>query len=300
MWKKRERKEHQSLWEFTHGANQWVEETGSCAGADVSDWQDKTCRHTLPVRFMRQRQVSLGHADGKVPKTLKGGRQRWGKCIDSCVQPSVWLELFTRQHQTETCVMPNPDLMFNQNKNQLWFMSVFIILWLFFLSMKNASLPPDRGGQVHSQFCADLFGVALHFLLSLWKKLNVVCPVDFLSNCSNFISNGKLERNTHTLLPIPCRDCKNNIIPKCVMKCEENMWEHRWAAPSGHRGIWSCWGPQRPSGQPGQGPQRRLPHRPSVCSAQRQRRLRLWLCCTLNPTQPPCRSWRRGQQAVKR
>lgn len=58
----------------------------------------------------------------------------------------------------------------------------------------------------------DLFGVALHFLLSLWKKLNVVCPVDFLSNCSNFISNGKLERNTHTLLPSPCRDCKNNII----------------------------------------------------------------------------------------
>lgn len=46
---------------------------------------------------------------------------------------------------------------------------------------------------------ADLFGVALHLLLSLWKKLNVVCPVDFLSNCSNFISNRKLERNTHSL-----------------------------------------------------------------------------------------------------
>lgn len=45
---------------------------------------------------------------------------------------------------------------------------------------------------------ADLLGVALHLLLSLWKKLDVVCPVDFLSNCSNFISNGKLERNTHS------------------------------------------------------------------------------------------------------
>lgn len=71
---------------FTHSANQWEEETGSCAGSDVSDWQDKTCGHTLPVCFMRERQVSLGHADRKVPKTLRG-KDRGGKCTDWCVKP---------------------------------------------------------------------------------------------------------------------------------------------------------------------------------------------------------------------
>lgn len=56
---------------FTHSSNQWEEESSSCAGTDVSDWQDKTCGHALLVCFMRERQVSLGHADRKVPKTLR-------------------------------------------------------------------------------------------------------------------------------------------------------------------------------------------------------------------------------------
>lgn len=42
---------------------------------------------------------------------------------------------------------------------------------------------------------ADLFGVELHLVLSLWKKIDVVGAVDFLSDCSNLISNRKLERN---------------------------------------------------------------------------------------------------------
>lgn len=46
---------------------------------------------------------------------------------------------------------------------------------------------------------ANLFGVELHLVLSLWKKLDVVSPVDFLSDCSNLVSNRKLERNTRSL-----------------------------------------------------------------------------------------------------
>lgn len=46
---------------------------------------------------------------------------------------------------------------------------------------------------------ADLFGVEFHLELSLWEKLDVVCPVDFPSNSSNLFSNRKLERNTNCL-----------------------------------------------------------------------------------------------------
>lgn len=69
-------KGHCSLSAFTHSANQWEEESSSCAGTDVSDWQDKTCGHALLVCFVRERQVSLGHADRKVPKTLRGTERK--------------------------------------------------------------------------------------------------------------------------------------------------------------------------------------------------------------------------------
>lgn len=68
----KKQKGHCSLKAFTHSANQWEEESSSCAGTDVSDWQDKTFGHALLVCFMREREVSLGHADRKLPKTLRG------------------------------------------------------------------------------------------------------------------------------------------------------------------------------------------------------------------------------------
>lgn len=42
---------------------------------------------------------------------------------------------------------------------------------------------------------ADLFGVELHLVLSLWKKLYIISAVDLLGDYSNFISDGELERN---------------------------------------------------------------------------------------------------------
>lgn len=53
-------------------ANQWEQEARAHAGADVSDWQDESCGHALLVCFVRERQVSLCHADWKIAETLRG------------------------------------------------------------------------------------------------------------------------------------------------------------------------------------------------------------------------------------
>lgn len=41
---------------------------------------------------------------------------------------------------------------------------------------------------------ADLFGVELHLVLSLWEKLNIIGTVDLLGDYSDLISNRELER----------------------------------------------------------------------------------------------------------
>lgn len=38
-----------------------------------------------------------------------------------------------------------------------------------------------------------LFGVQFHFMLSLWEKLDVICPINLLCNDSNLISNRQLK-----------------------------------------------------------------------------------------------------------
>lgn len=53
-------------------ANQWVQEARAHTGSDVSDWQDEPCGHALLVCLMRERKVSLRHADWQIAETLRG------------------------------------------------------------------------------------------------------------------------------------------------------------------------------------------------------------------------------------
>lgn len=41
---------------------------------------------------------------------------------------------------------------------------------------------------------ADLFGVELHLVLSVWEELDIICPIDLLGDYSNLIGNRELER----------------------------------------------------------------------------------------------------------
>lgn len=62
----------------TYRANQWKQEARAHAGSDVSDGQDEPCWHALLVCFVRERQVSLRHADWQIAETLRG-RERTKK-----------------------------------------------------------------------------------------------------------------------------------------------------------------------------------------------------------------------------
>lgn len=52
-------------------ANQWEQKASAHTGSDVSDWQDEPCGHTLLVCLVRERQVSLCHANWQIAKTLR-------------------------------------------------------------------------------------------------------------------------------------------------------------------------------------------------------------------------------------
>lgn len=53
-------------------ANQREQEARAHAGSDVSDWQDEARGHALLVCLVRERQVSLCHADWQIAETLRG------------------------------------------------------------------------------------------------------------------------------------------------------------------------------------------------------------------------------------
>lgn len=57
-------------------ADQWEQKTRAHAGSDVSDWHDEPRGHALLVCLVRERQVSLRHADRQITKTLRGQRKR--------------------------------------------------------------------------------------------------------------------------------------------------------------------------------------------------------------------------------
>lgn len=57
---------------------------------------------------------------------------------------------------------------------------------------------------------ADLFGVELHLVLSLWEKLNVICSVDLLGNYSDLISNRELKRD-YTYMLHKCVVCSETF-----------------------------------------------------------------------------------------
>lgn len=50
---------------MTYRSHEWVDEAGTDAGTDISDWQDKSGGYPLLVRHVGQGQVSFGHADGQ-------------------------------------------------------------------------------------------------------------------------------------------------------------------------------------------------------------------------------------------
>lgn len=68
---------------LTYRANQWEQEARAHARTNVSDWQDESCGHALLVRFVRERQMSLRHADRKTAETLRGKR---GETDDNALQ----------------------------------------------------------------------------------------------------------------------------------------------------------------------------------------------------------------------
>ena len=56
-------------------ADQREQEAGAHTGSNVSDWQDETCGHTLLVCLVRERQVSLRHANWQIAETLQGAKE---------------------------------------------------------------------------------------------------------------------------------------------------------------------------------------------------------------------------------
>lgn len=72
---------------LTHRADQWEQKARAHAGSDVSDWQDVPCGHALPVCLVRQRQVSLRHADWQIAETLRGEEGTKKTKLD-CLQKS--------------------------------------------------------------------------------------------------------------------------------------------------------------------------------------------------------------------
>lgn len=64
-------------------ADQREQKARAHTGSDVSDWQDEPCGHTLPVCLVRERQVSLRHADWQIAKTLRGE-----KVLDLLTRPN--------------------------------------------------------------------------------------------------------------------------------------------------------------------------------------------------------------------
>lgn len=55
----------------THRSHQRINEPSPDAGPDITDGQSEIPRHSLFVRFMREREVGLRHANGQISKTLQ-------------------------------------------------------------------------------------------------------------------------------------------------------------------------------------------------------------------------------------
>lgn len=60
----------------THRSHQRVDEPSAYAGPDITDGQNEISGHAFLVRLVRQRKVSLCHADGQISKSLE---ERKGK-----------------------------------------------------------------------------------------------------------------------------------------------------------------------------------------------------------------------------
>lgn len=60
----------------THRSDQRVDEPSAYAGPDITDGQNEISGYAFLVRLVRQRKVSLCHADGQISKPLE---ERKGK-----------------------------------------------------------------------------------------------------------------------------------------------------------------------------------------------------------------------------
>lgn len=69
LYPKTKRPVWSGLWSYR--ANQWEEKACADARSDVSNGQDETCRHALLLGLVREGQVCLSHANGKISKALK-------------------------------------------------------------------------------------------------------------------------------------------------------------------------------------------------------------------------------------